>query len=77
VTGGGVRAESVETLADELPASSDVWLTLRDAAEAAASARLQAADRVVERILGRIGEKLFVQHGAVVTRTRDVVHFAR
>jgi hypothetical protein len=29
--------------------------------EASASARLQAADRIVERILGRVGEKLLVE----------------
>jgi hypothetical protein len=41
-------------LANELVASIDTWVTVRDDEEAPASARLQAADRIVERILGRV-----------------------
>jgi hypothetical protein len=34
---------------------------VRDDLEAPASARLAAADRIIERLLGRVGEKLLVQ----------------
>jgi hypothetical protein len=48
-------------LADELLESIRVWIEVRDDLEAPASARLAAADRIIERILGRVGEKLLVQ----------------
>ena len=38
-----------------------MWIEVRDDVGAPASARLVAADRIIERILGRVGEKLVVQ----------------
>jgi hypothetical protein len=58
-----LERQAVERLESELLKSIETWLTVRDDREAPAAARLAAADRVVERLLGRVGEKLLVQRG--------------
>jgi hypothetical protein len=51
----------------------DVWIEVMRDEEAPASARPQAVDRIVERLLGRVGEKLLVQrHERQVTVHCDV-----
>jgi hypothetical protein len=73
-----LERQAVEKLADELLASIDTWLTVRDDHAAPASARLQAAERIVERILGKVGERLLVekQERREVTVRYDVERLA-
>src|SRR5262245_44513817 len=56
-----LEQRAVELLADEVLESIRVWIEVRDDLEALRSARLAAADRIIERILGRVDEKLLVQ----------------
>ena len=56
-----LERQAAEMLADELLQAINVWIEVMRNDEAPASARLQAADRIVEHILGRVGEKLLVQ----------------
>jgi hypothetical protein len=58
---GRARAEGGRDVADELLRAIEVWIEVMRDEKAPAAARLQAADRIVERILGRVGEKLLVQ----------------
>lgn len=53
-----LRREAVELIAGELLDSLRTYLQVRDDPEAPAQARIQAADRIVERILGRVGDRL-------------------
>jgi hypothetical protein len=68
----------VEKLESRLLDALDTYLAVMDDTEAPHPARLQAADRIVERLIGKVGERLTVhkEERAEVTVRYDVERLA-
>ena len=74
-----LERQAAQLFVDELLSSIRTYVDLRDDADAPEAVRLQAADRIVERMLGKVGQRLEVtgRTETEVTFTHDADHAAR